>query len=117
MTLITLTMTLQVVNISIDPADSNHFREDLSINDIESCVELVLEVFLDKSDAVKEVDEQDESTTTPSSVTITLFNCSEEGLAITENHFSIIDGLSGSYKLSDFNSLSLPIQSPPPKKA
>lgn len=72
MTFITMIVTLQLINISVDPADPGGSREDLSINEIESCVELILEVLLDKTDAIKESDDQDETACSPNTNMIVL---------------------------------------------
>jgi hypothetical protein len=113
LTVISTVVTLQIVNISIDPADFNSGKEDLSINDIESCVEFVLEVVLNKFDAVKECDEQDEHTSQPT-VSIVLFT-SEPAFHLQEQTFSTIPPPLFGYGTSFFNSLTLPITSPPPK--
>jgi len=54
-------LTLQSINLSIDPPDlyHNHVAEDMSINDIESIVELVLEEICVIDDAMRETDEAD----------------------------------------------------------
>jgi hypothetical protein len=115
MTVITTIVTLQIVNISIDPADFNSGNEDLSINDIESCVEFILEVVLNKCDAVKECDEQDEQTSQPT-VSIVLF-ASVPALHLQEQIFSTIPSPLFNYSTSFFNSLTIPITSPPPKRS
>lgn len=54
-------MAVYLFNISIDPADPNpeHIPEDLSFNDQESIVEIVLEQFMGFEDAIKEYDDND----------------------------------------------------------
>lgn len=54
-------MALYLLNISVDPADPNpdHIPEDLSFNDQESIVELVVEKVLGFEDAIKEYDDHD----------------------------------------------------------
>lgn len=54
-------MGLYLLNISVDTADPNpeHTPEDLSINDQESIVEIVLEKVLGYEDAIKEYDDHD----------------------------------------------------------
>lgn len=54
-------MGLFLLNLSIDSADPNpeHIPEDLSINDQESIVELVVEKILGFEDAIKEYDDHD----------------------------------------------------------
>ena len=54
-------MALHLINISVDTADPTpeHIPEDLSINDQESVVEIVLEQLLGYEDAIKEYDDHD----------------------------------------------------------
>lgn len=54
-------MGLYLLNICVDTADPNpeHIPEDLSINDQESIVEIVLEKVLGYEDAIKEYDDYD----------------------------------------------------------
>jgi hypothetical protein len=52
----------QILNLSVDAPDghSDAIAEDLSINDMESIVEIVLEEVLDIKNAIAEQDEQDD---------------------------------------------------------
>ncbi len=54
-------MALYLLNISVDPADSNpaHIPEDLTINDQESIVEIIVEQILGYENAIKEYDDHD----------------------------------------------------------
>lgn len=54
-------MVLYLLNISVDTADPNpeHIPEDLSFNDQESIVEIVVEKVLGFEDAIKEYDDHD----------------------------------------------------------
>ncbi|MFD2891024.1 hypothetical protein ACFS5J_03240 [Flavobacterium chuncheonense] len=54
-------MGLYLLNISVDVADPNpeHIPEDLSFNDQESIVELVVEKVLGFEDAIQEYDDHD----------------------------------------------------------
>ncbi|MAY82699.1 MAG: hypothetical protein CMP59_01060 [Flavobacteriales bacterium] len=54
-------MAVYLLNISIDPADPNpeNIPEDLSFNDQESIIEVVVEKFLGFEDAIKEYDDND----------------------------------------------------------
>jgi hypothetical protein len=113
MTGITTIIMLQIANISIDPADPNPGNEDLSINDIESCVEFILEIVMDKSDAIEESDEQDEQTRQPNT-TIILF-ASETAVCIEDRPAFLISCSRSNNSTSFFNSLTIPITSPPPK--
>lgn len=57
--IIWLITILQIVNLSVNTPDAQpyYLAEDLSINDIESAVEWVLEDFLDIDNAITEQDE------------------------------------------------------------
>lgn len=87
MTFISWTVILQLFNTSIDPADPHYGPEDLTINDIESCVEFVLEIVLGHTDAIDEVDDQNEDSGNPTSA-FTLF-AAERILAISKKEFEI----------------------------
>lgn len=54
-------MGVYLLNISVDAADPNpeHIPEDLTINDQESIVEMVVEQVLGCEDAIKEYDDHD----------------------------------------------------------
>lgn len=54
-------MGLYLLNISVDTADlnPNHIPEDLSINDQESIIEIIVEKTLGYEDAIKEYDDND----------------------------------------------------------
>jgi hypothetical protein len=54
-------MGLYLLNISVDTADPNpeHIPEDLSFNDQESIVEILVEKVLGFEDAIKEYDDHD----------------------------------------------------------
>lgn len=54
-------MGIYLLNISVDTADPNpdHIPEDLSINDQESIVEIIVEQVLGYEDAFKEYDDHD----------------------------------------------------------
>lgn len=112
-TVIVLAMTLQVINISIDPADQFTGAEDMAINEIESCVELVLEVVLDYHGAIDETDEADDSRQRHASniILFTLKTCS----LISAKPYRIVSVSNAYEHFSQFTSLSLPIVSPPPK--
>jgi hypothetical protein len=112
-TTIVMAMTLQVINISIDPADQFTGAQDVAINEIESCVELVLEVILDHDGAIDETDEADDSTHGQSGSVIffTVKTCS----LICEKPYSIVSAKNDCDHFSCFTSLNLPILSPPPR--
>ncbi len=54
-------MGFYLLNISVDAADANadHLPEDLSINDQESIIEIVIEQILGFEDAIEEYDDHD----------------------------------------------------------
>jgi hypothetical protein len=110
-----LTIAFQVMNISIDPIDSHSGAQDIAINEIESCIELVLEVFMEKQNAIEETDETDESTDQNSSNTVTCFNLVSQTIefkdAWTEQSVVKI-----SKAVPSFFSPPLPVSSPPPKQ-
>jgi hypothetical protein len=58
---VTCILALQLLNASVDPEDREHFgtQEDLTHNDLESLVEIVLEEFLDFDNIMGESDESD----------------------------------------------------------
>lgn len=70
-------MGLYLLNISVDTADPNpeHIPEDLSINDQESIIEIIVEQVLGYEDAFKEYDDHDtEDHNKKTNVKIELFN-------------------------------------------
>ena len=75
-------MGLYFLNISVDAADPNpeHIPEDLSINDQESIIEIVVEKILGYEDAIKEYDDHDpDDHNTQTNVKIDLINrCSND---------------------------------------
>jgi hypothetical protein len=106
-------VTLQLFNISFDPADPFLGTEDLSINEIESCAELILEIVLGQEGAIGESDESDEAHNKPGSAII-LFSISNTKVSV-ENPSVYIKNYHPVFKSADIESLSLPIVSPPPK--
>jgi hypothetical protein len=112
-TIVWVTVTLQLFNISFDPADPFCGREDLSVNEIESCIEMVLEIVLGHEDAIEENDESDEAPDKPGA-TVILFSLFYSSVSVenptvhTKNYHPI-------FKSSHIESLSLPITAPPPK--
>jgi hypothetical protein len=108
-----MVVTLQVFNISIDPADHAPGREDLSINDIESCVELILEDMLGDPDAIDETDDRDEHSSKPAAH-ITLFSLSGF-LKVEEQQFKLVCDLKSSFADMGLYSYVPPIFAPPPK--
>lgn len=68
-------MGLFLLNISVDTADLNpkYVPEDLSINDQESIIEIVIEKFLGYEDAIKEYDDHDTEEHNKTNIKIELF--------------------------------------------
>lgn len=56
---ISILLSIYLINLSIDAADMEGNVFDPSVNEIESIVELVVEVILEKGDAMPEHDEPD----------------------------------------------------------
>lgn len=109
---ITVATTLQVVNISIDPIDRLIGASDIAVNEIESCVEFIVEVVLNKGDAIEETDEAD-NTDHRSQIIILFWSATRhvitEELPVdsTADNFAFVN--------SNFSSLTPSITSPPPK--
>jgi hypothetical protein len=110
-----LTIAFQVMNISIDPIDSHTGAQDIAINEIESCIELVLEVFMEKQNAIEETDETDESTDQNSSNTVTCFNLASQTIEF-EGGWTEKSVVEISKAIPSFFSPTLPVSSPPPKQ-
>jgi hypothetical protein len=113
MTIVSMMVLLQLFNISVDPADPFCGREDLSINEIESCVELVLEIVMDQENAIEESDESDETPGNPGT-NFTLF-AAFHSILFVANPTVNIKRYQTIYKSSDVESLSPVITAPPPK--
>jgi hypothetical protein len=113
MTVVCVIVSVQLFNLSFDPADPTYGKEDLSINEIESCLELILEIILGHDDAVMESDESDEAPDRPGS-TITLFTIPNSALLNESQSIKIKSCLPISNS-AYLQSRSVPITSPPPK--
>ncbi len=106
-------MSIYMINLSIDASDVEGRTFDPNVNEIESIVELVLEVIMDKSDALPEHDEPDPEAETclvlldhiiPSSV---LFDM--------ENKFYQIVGKPGASNEVNYKNPVLSYPLPPPR--
>lgn len=109
--LITSTLIIQLLNFSIDPADHS-FSDDLSVNEIESFMELWVEIVLGNGDVLQETEESDEQKgkrDTPSNFlfnsALTEFLHSSEPHHVQHNTSSMVD----------FKSPETPITTPPPR--
>jgi hypothetical protein len=113
MTIISAILTLQIFNISFDAADTNFGQEDLSVNDIESCVEFILEVVLGKTNAIEETDDLDEDSNKPTT-SIVLFLITKAWV-IEDQGFKIHESKNFYYPQLSILSYSPSIVGPPPK--
>ena len=110
-------MGLYLLNISVDTADPNpeHVPEDLSFNDQESIVEIVVEKVLGFEDAIKEYDDHDtEDHNKKKNVKIDLLVHAIKADKIDHNQFFERKKLFSDYEArltKGFNELD----SPPPK--
>jgi hypothetical protein len=112
-TIINVMVALQLFNSSIDAADPHFGSEDLTINDIESCVELVLEVILNREDAITETEEHDASSGKPR--TAVFFFAIDQGELLEEKLPEVAASHRTNLSNLPFKSLTPPILSPPPK--
>jgi hypothetical protein len=95
-------MGLYFLNISVDTVDPNpeHIPEDLSINDQESIIEIIVEKILGYEDAIKEYDDHDpEDHNTQTNIKIDLINRYLNGINIKQ---LIVE--TTKQKFPDFNS-------------
>jgi hypothetical protein len=113
MTIISLIVTLQLLNTSFDPADPGYGSEDLSINEIESCLELILEIVMGHENAISESDESDEAPDKPGTI-MTLYSIGNWKMPL-ENPSICIKTRHSLFRIAPIESLSLPITSPPPR--
>ena len=110
--IVTMIVALQLVNVSIDPVDPSHF-EDLSINEIESCIELVIEVVLGHDNAIQETEDHDHSSFKPVN-TFVLFNVSRVSHTF-ENSLEVVSAPGFIHNTSLIPSPTRAILLPPPK--
>jgi hypothetical protein len=106
-------MTLQLTNMSINVADPSPVIEDLSVNEIESCVELVLEVFLGKEGAIKETNDQDHSS--HKTANHVQFCVGDYASVLIENNFTKVLKKHDTFLVLKFKSFEHTIIAPPPR--
>jgi hypothetical protein len=111
-----LIIAIQIFNVSIDPADDFEGAKDISINEIESCIEFVLEVVLDRKNAIEECDEPDESSDRNSHITVLLFFPNTKNF-ISERAPTLDDAKPLIHNSSSVVAPTLSVTSPPPKQA
>lgn len=109
---------LYILNCSVDAPDpySEHYSEDLSFNDQESIIEMIVEKVMGFEDSIAEYDDNDENKElilkkNPLSGYFDIFEVSGQG---SDNFF--IGRKEGIFKYQPFFSSSfIEIQSPPPE--
>lgn len=110
-------MGLYLLNISVDTADPypEHIPEDLSYNDQESIVEIIIEKVLGYEDAIKEYDDHDtEDHNKKNNVKIDLLvhhakasNCAPNQFSERKNRYPDYD--------ARFTNSFIEVDSPPPR--
>lgn len=109
-----MVIAFQLMNMSVDPVDHLVGKDDLAINEIESCVELIVEVLMGKVNAIEETDEADEGGDKRVGVFVMLFSINPK--LIEFNTPGSVDNIDqNSCYLSKNYSVPLSIISPPPK--
>jgi hypothetical protein len=106
-------LMLQVINLSIDAVDPSPCKEDLTVNEIESCVEFVLEVILKKENTINETDDQDAPHHRP--VSTFGFFSEKARLIVIENEFELQYSKKKLAVELQLESLTQSITSPPPR--
>lgn len=111
-------MGLYLLNISVDTADPNpnHVPEDLSINDQESIVELVVEKVFGMEDAIPEYDDHDtENLIKKTSIKVDL-NSSHSHEKEGFNHYYLVTKTKwGNYNISQTSKGFTQTDTPPPQ--
>lgn len=110
-------MGLYLLNISVDTADPNpeHFPEDLSINDQESIIEIIIEQVLGYENAIIEYDDHDnEDQRKKKNVKNDLLAHVSQILNNTNDHLTKKKTFYSDYQ-ARLISVFLEIDSPPPK--
>lgn len=110
---LTTMVAVQLLNLSIDAVDPFPHFEDLAINEIESCLELFIEIVLDHKDAIKETDDHDHAPCKTAGMVV-LFPCTRP------SHTFVNDNTvaKSQFFLKDLFSIKSPVLtiiSPPPR--
>jgi hypothetical protein len=109
---VTLMLTVQLLNLSVDYTDQSTSPENLALNQIDSIVELVVEHVLDHKDAIQDTEEEHSESVT-STWNITLFAFVE---TIELCHSLLrLKSVQISAHQCYFEAVSRQIQTPPPK--
>lgn len=112
---VVLLLSVEILNLSIDPPDllPNH-PEDLSVNDIESITELVLENVFGVQNAMKELEDQDTPDGSPFTLKVDLYSSLSAKLH-PKPYFFILRKSYNELQNNRLNSVFSEIASPPPK--
>lgn len=111
-------MALIILNCSVDNPDAHPdcVAEDLSFNDMESIVEIVLEEGIGIKNAIPEHDEPDDDSTNSTVKKTINFYCRAKEKVLT-NHFFIIKKINKFFYNGEFSEQFHPEIVPPPPKA
>jgi hypothetical protein len=112
-TVMIVVLTIQVTNLSIDAVDPSPHAEDLTVNEIESYLELIVEVMLDHEDAIQETDDHDHSTHKPGG-SVVLFLAVSAPLSMKIG-FEIVGESKTSACSLQFQSVARSVTAPPPR--
>ena len=112
-TFVTLTVIVPVINVSVDAVDPVCHFEDLTINEIESCVEWILEIGFGNPDAIQETDDHDQSTHKPGN-SVVLYSDLHPAISV-ECAYEMTPDPPTDFHASRLLSLERSILSPPPK--
>lgn len=120
--LLCLMMAFYAINVSIDATDGyvtpdshGEYHEDLSINEIESIGELILEEVFDMANAIPEHDESDEE---EDQITKIFFDWSIPGPIVSYRFYQAVGYTPPVHALFDLNryfSRPAEVTTPPPK--
>lgn len=112
---VVLLLSMEILNLSIDPPDLRPYHpEDLSVNDIESIAELVLENVFGVQNAVKELEDQDTPDGSPFTLKVDLYSSLSAKLH-PKPYFFILKKSYQDLQKNRFKSVFSEIASPPPK--
>lgn len=112
---VVLLLSMEIFNLSIDPPDLRPYHpEDLSVNDIESIAELVLENVFGVKNAMKELEDHDTPDGRPFTLKVDLYS-SLSAKIHPKPYFFIVKKSYHELQNNRLNSVFSEIASPPPK--
>ena len=111
--MVSLSVAVQTMNTCVDPIDHHTGSQEISINEIESCIEFIVEIVMGEEHAISESDETDYSTSFRTAGIILFLPTQPDMNAGAPFIFVPIQVTAHSYQR--LRSLSLPITSPPPR--